>query len=69
MANGSSGSNIVEALETLKKKNVGQYHENVVDLCEDEYGWTETEISGNHEKVYHATTQSSVKIQQNYLIV
>ena len=45
MAHGSAVNKIVEALETLKKKKVGQYYENVVDLCADEYGWTETETN------------------------
>ena len=49
MAHGSSVNKIVEALEILKKKKVGHYHENIVDLCADECGWTETETTATIE--------------------
>ena len=51
MAHGSGVNRIVEALEILKKKKIGQYYENVIDLCADEYGWTETETNTAIEAV------------------
>ena len=58
MANESGVNKILGAFETLKKKRVGQYHKNAVDLCVDEYGWTETETNAAIEA---AKEQSLIK--------
>ena len=74
MSTASDINKIVETLETLKKKKIGQYQENVVELCTEEYGWTEAAkkhsiskevASSNNKKSYRVTNQNVVKIQQN----
>ena len=34
---------VFDELKAIKKKQSGQYHENVIDLCAEEYGWTGAE--------------------------
>ena len=56
---------ILDALEAIKKKKAGQYHENFIDLCAEEYGWTEaeTEAAINAAKA-HSLIKEVKKMQQ-----
>ena len=66
MAHGSGVNKIVEALEILKKKKVGQYYENVIDLCADEYGWTETETNTAIEAAKEQSVIKEVTSSNNH---
>ena len=58
MSHKENASIMLDALEAIKKKKAGQYHENVIDFCADEYGLTVAETEAAIEA---AKAQSLIK--------